>query len=268
MVQIACAAWGFREKSWREYCEMTAAMGISNLEIQAGRGAPCHVLIEATAKEIEQTKKVARETGVRIVAVAGSSDFTSPNPAALEESIRFAQQQIDLTAQLGAEVVRLFTGGLAWESVPALIYTRLQYALNRIGEYAESKGVKVAIENHGGPTANGATIVRMMQGVRSPAVGINYDPANFLKIGVDPLIALRQIITWVNYTHWKDVRWVNGETAYCGVGEGEIRWEPIIAELQRAGYAGYWAIEYEAPEDVERGTRDSLAFLHDLLRQT
>jgi sugar phosphate isomerase/epimerase len=72
----------------------------------------------------------------------------------------------------------------------------------------------------------------------------------------------------VNYTHWKDVRWVNGETAYCAVGEGEIRWEPIIAELQRAGYAGYWAIEYEAPEDVERGTRDSFAFLRDLLGQT
>jgi len=242
-------------------------MGITHLEIQISRGPLRHLPVEATAREIEEAKRIAQEEGVKIVAVAGSSDFTSADPEELEEAIQFAQRQIALTADLGAQVIRLFTGGLTWDYVPPEIYTRVQYALNRIGDYAASKGVKVGIENHGGLTRDGLRIVEMMEGVESPAVGINYDPANFLKIGVDPLIALRQIMPWVNYSHWKDVRWADGETAYCAVGEGEIQWKPIIQELLQSGYDGYWAIEYEATEDVERGTRDSLAYLQKLLEE-
>jgi len=267
MVKFACAAWGFREKSWQEYCRIAASMGLTNLEIQLGRRPPQHISAQATDDEIEETKRIAREAGVKIVALAGSSNFTSADPVELETQIQSAQKQIALAAELGAQVIRLFTGGLAWDYVPPEVYTRVQYALNRIGDYAESRGVKVGIENHGGPTRDGLRIARIMEGVESPAVGINYDPANFLKIGVDPLIALRQIRPWVNYTHWKDVRWVEGETAYCAVGEGEIQWRPIVRELLEVEYTGYWAIEYETPEDVERGTRESFTYLKKVVEE-
>lgn len=263
MAKIACAAWGFRQMSWEDYCRVAAAMGITYLEIQL----PHHLALGAGEAEMEAAKRMAREAGVRIVAIAGSSDFTSAAPAALEEAIGRAQRQVDLAARLDAEVVRLFTGGLAWECVPPEVYTRLHYALDRIGDYAQAKGVTVAIENHGGVTADGGRIARLMRGVHNKAVGINYDAANFLKIGVDPLIALRQIIPWVNYSHWKDVRWANGDTAYCALGEGEVQWVPIVRELERAGYQGYWAIEYEASEDIERGTRDSLTHLRHLVEK-
>ena len=70
----------------------------------------------------------------------------------------------------------------------------------------------------------------------------------------------------VVYSHWKDVRLAAEEWDYCAVGEGVIGWEPIVADLL-ASYTGYWAIEYETAEDVERGTAVSLQYLRDLIGQ-
>ena len=65
---------------------------------------------------------------------------------------------------------------------------------------------------------------------------------------------------YVVYSHWKDVRLAAGLWEYCAMGAGVIAWEPIVARLA-ASYDGYWAIEYEEPSDVERGTRASLDYL-------
>lgn len=265
MANLACAAWGYRGKSWRQYCEIASSMGITNLEIQLSRGSFGHVSLMATDGEIQEIKRVASEIGVKVVALAGSSDFTSTDPLVLEERIDFAQQQIELTSRLGAEVIRLFTGGHNMVSVPPEIYTRAQYAFNRIGEFAQSKGVSISIENHGGPTADGSSIAKLMQGITSAAVGINYDPANFAKIGADPITGLYQCMDWINYSHWKDVKWLNGDTVYCAVGEGYICWERIVPLLAQSNFKGYWAIEYEVLEDVDRGTKDSLVYLKNVL---
>jgi sugar phosphate isomerase/epimerase len=88
-------------------------------------------------------------------------------------------------------------------------------------------------------TATGQRVARIMAGVRSPAVGVNYDPANFLNQGTDPLMALRYSLPWVNYSHWKDVRWVDGHPQFCAFGEGEIVWQPILETLLESGYQGH-----------------------------
>ncbi|MCC7354121.1 MAG: sugar phosphate isomerase/epimerase [Anaerolineae bacterium] len=265
MPAFACAGWGFRELSLPDYLHAAASLGLPAVEINVSHGTPKHLLADCTDAQVDEVTRWAKEAGVRVVSLAGGSDFTSPDAVALQAQICQVQRLVDIAVRLGAGVVRVFCGAEDREDVPEEIYTRLHYAFNQAGDYAQRCGVQLAVENHGGPTLNGHRIARIMRGVRSPAVGINYDPANFLKMGVDPLIALRQILPWVNYSHWKDVRWANGDTAYCGVGEGEIHWEPIVRVLVQGGFAGYWAIEYEAPEDVERGTRDSLAHLQRLV---
>ena len=106
-----------------------------------GRSPLQHISARATDDEIEEAKRIAREAGVKIVAVAGSSNFTNADPAELETQIQSAQKQIGLNTALGAQVICLFTGGLTWDYVPPEVYTRVQHALNRIGDYAESRDV-------------------------------------------------------------------------------------------------------------------------------
>ena len=84
-------------------------------------------------------------------------------------------------------------------------------------------------------------------------------------IDVDALSGLLVTCDLINYSHWKDVLYEDGEPEYCAVGDGVIDWQPVVDHLIASGFDGYWAIEYEAIEDIERGTRDSLACLQGLL---
>ncbi len=262
-IKFACAGWGFRDLSLPDYFHAAAGLGLLAVEINVSSGTPKHLLPDCTDAEVNEVARWAEDAAVRVVSLVGDS-VGSADSAVLEAQISQVHRLTDIAMGLGASVVVIYAEGARGEEMPQEAYTRLHSALNRLGDYVQRHGVHLAVENHGGPTATGLRIAKIMQGIHYPAVGVNYDAANFLKIGVDPLIALRQITPWVNYSHWKDVRWVNGDTAYCGVGEGEIRWDPIVKELLQAGYGGYWAIEYEAPEDVERGTKDSLAYLQNL----
>lgn len=44
-----------------------------------------------------------------------------------------------------------------------------------------------------------------------------------------------------------------------------IDYRPIVAELRKRKYDGFWTTEYEDPSDVVEGTRDDLASLLALL---
>lgn len=265
-VKFACAAWGYRELEIPEYFRLAANLGIESVEVNVDSTTPKHLLDSCSDEEVDRVARWADEIGVRVVCIAANNDFTLMDKSDLEEQIQKVQRFVDIAKRLKAEVVRIFTGDSVRDNISSEVLNRLHYAFNVVGDYAQEQGIKLAIENHGGLTVNGQQTAKIMEGIKSPAVGVNFDPANFLKEGVDPLIALRYILPWVNYTHWKDVRWSNGGTEYCAFGEGEIVWKPIIKELLNSGYQGYWTIEYETVEDVQRGTADSLVCLRQMLQ--
>jgi 3-oxoisoapionate decarboxylase len=264
---IACAAWGWREVEIPEYFHWISKQGIRSVEVNAHPQAPKHLLDDGDDESVTKIATWAEEAGVDIICIAGRNNFTIPEEAALEKEIQRVERFIGIAKQLGAKFVRLLSGDHRNDYILAEVYPRLHYAFNKIGDYAEQRGIKITIENHGGPTATGQRVARLMEGIKSPAVGVNYDPANFLNQGTDPLMALRYILPWVNYSHWKDVRWADGKPEYCVFGEGEIVWEPIIQELLNSGYQGYWVVEYEETADVEHGTKESLKNLSELLQK-
>ena len=264
---IGCAAWGWREVEIPEYFQWANNHGISLVEINAHPGAPKHLLHDGDEESVAKIAAWAKEAGVEVVCIAGRNNFTIPEEAALEQEIKRVQRFVDFARQLGAKFVRLLSGSHRTDNVAPEVFTRLHYAFNRLGDYAQQRDIKITIENHGGPTATGQRIVKIMEGVKSPAVGLNFDPANFLNQGTDPLMALRYTLPWINYSHWKDVRWENGSPQFCAFGEGEIVWEPIIEELLSSGYQGYWLVEYEEPSDIELGTKKSLDNLSKLLKK-
>lgn len=264
---IACAAWGWREMEIPEYFQRVVNQGIRSVEVNAHPQAPKHLLDHGDNESVAKIANWAQEAGVDIICIAGRNNFTLSDANELEKEIQRVERFIDIAQQLKAKFVRLLSGDHRNDYILPDVFNRLHYAFNRVGNYAEGRGIKIAIENHGGPTATGQRVAKMMEGITSPAVGVNYDPANFLNQGTDPLMALRYILPWVNYTHWKDVKWANGSPQFCAFGKGEIVWQPIIKELLNAGYQGYWVVEYEDPSDVENGTKESYNNLCELLQK-
>lgn len=264
---LACAAWGWRELEVSDYFKSATELGFTSLEVNAHSETPKHLLYNYNEESIHKVKSWADIANVKIACLAADSDFTVTNSSDLEAEIKKVCGFVDMAQKLNTKFVRVFTGGEKEDYLSPELLKQLHYAFNCIGEYAEARNIEIAIENHGGITSTGKKMAKIMEGIKSTAIGINYDPANFLMSGSDPLMALRYIQPWVKYTHWKDVRWGDGHPELCAVGEGEIRWQPIVKELLKANYQGYWTIEYEEIEDVQRGTIDSLNYLSKIFQE-
>lgn len=262
---FVCAAWGFREFVLPAYLDAAVGLGLPLVEVNAHPGAPGHLRHEPDPAALPGLGRAAADAGATVVCVAGRNDFATADPIAQREHLRNAHWFVDAAAALGAPFVRLLSGGHRDDAPDEAVFRRLHQAFNTVGAHAEQCGVTIVIENHGGPTATGQRVARLMAGIESPAVGLNYDPANFLNQGTDPLMALRWTRRWVRYSHWKDVRWVADGPAFCAFGDGEICWPPILDLLRASGYQGWWGIEYETPEDVVAGTARSLANLRRAL---
>lgn len=263
--QIVNASWGWRDVTLPDYFAWSAARGFRAVEVNGHPLSPAHLLDAEDHAVLPRIKAWAEDAGVAIACVAGRNDFTNADPQAHRCQLARARFFVDAAHGLGAGYVRLLSGSHRVDPLPPEVFPRLQQAFTEIGHYAEERGVQIVIENHGGPTATGQRIARIMEGVTSPAVGLNYDPANFLFQGTDPLMALRYTLPWVRYSHWKDVRWAGDGPALCAFGEGDIVWEPIVRTLQASGFDGFWGVEYEEASDVERGTLTSLATLWELV---
>lgn len=163
-------------------------------------------------------------------------------------------------------MVRVFAGWDRFETLTTAKYERCAAALRACGEHAAGTHVLIALENHGGPTATAAQVLRILNLCNHPKVMANYDGGNFAHCCEDPLAAYQVLRGRIAYTHWKDV-WVReGALHYCALGDGITDWTPVVQALIADGYDGYWTIEYEEPSDVEEGTRKCLAVLREAAR--
>ncbi len=280
-IKIASAAWGFREMDLAEYFEAVKEIGIDFVEVNLGPNSPGHLQLDASDRDLCAAAQQAENAGVQIVALAGGNNFAADD---LDAEIARVRTQIEMCERLDAEVLRIFAGWIGAAEYTDTTFERISGALCEVGHYGAERGVTVSLENHGGITATGAQCNRLIMDTLEaggdamsfsfgpvsammgpPPVGLNYDPANFRHCGEDPLSALMVTVELINYSHWKDVRYEGDEPEYCAVGEGVIDWEPVVAELITSGYDGYWAIEYEEPEDVLRGTRASAEHLRRIV---
>lgn len=166
-------------------------------------------------------------------------------------------------------------------------------------DFAEEKGVFVAIEGWPGPAPYFPTIGctpemwrAMFQAVPSKHFGLNYDPSHLVRLGIDYLRAMDEFGERIVYCHGKDTELLKeelyefgnlppafgphygfseGSWRYAIPGEGEIRWDKIAARLERFGYDGPVSIELEdsrywgSIESERRGIKKAAAHLEACL---
>jgi sugar phosphate isomerase/epimerase len=103
--------------------------------------------------------------------------------------------------------------------------------------------------------------------VKSPAVGINYDPSHLVRMGIDPLRFLKEFSSRIYHVHAKDTLLIAAEQYLHGTlqqatfaephvyggygwryvlpGRGAVNWRETLATLAAANYTGAISIELE-----------------------
>ncbi len=119
--------------------------GYNGVEIRVDAGHKHEISSQSSADVRKYVKKLFADEGVDIPCVATSVQFSSSDPAKRQENVESAKANLDLAADLGAGVVRMFAGG----GIPGLTDEVAAYvaeAFDEVGDYAKASGVCPMLE--------------------------------------------------------------------------------------------------------------------------
>jgi sugar phosphate isomerase/epimerase len=211
-----------------------------------------------------ELKDLLGNSGVQLIAIGGDSDF-AVSEAKWPEMETMIRNEIDLAVELGVGLVRIFASHIPEAYVTDEVWERVIKKMRLVAPYAEAKGVKLAIENHFGITNTPLDLLRILENVKSPAIGLNLDAANFVPCHEDPVEATKILVPFTFYSHLKDAVAdpkgpFNGFN-FVDLGAGIMDIPGVLEPLRQAGYSGYVSIEYEEVEDTSRGLAASVEYL-------
>lgn len=211
---------------------------------------------------------------------------------------KWAVEQMKYTAQaaenLGLKVVTGFTGSPIWHmlySFPPVSAETIQAGFDFVAEMWNpildvfgDCGVKFALEVH--PTEIAFDIITAKRTLDAldnrPEFGFNFDPSHLFWQMMDPACFIREFPERIYHVHIKDAaRTLDGRTGilashldfgqpgrgwdFRSPGHGQVNFEDIVRELNRAGYAGPLSVEWEdSGMDREYGAADAAAFARKL----
>ena len=220
-----------------DYVSLAADMGLDAVEPTS-----YYFPADVTSDYLHRLKQHAFVLGLDISGTAIGNNFCVPPGAKRDDELAKTRTWIDRAAELDAPVIRIFAGNVP---AGATEDQAVGWAIDGIKEslpYAASKGVTLALENHGGITATPAQILRLVKAVDGPNFGVNLDTGNFH--GEDPYAEITELAPYAVNVQ------VKTEIVRKGVGKKEeADLARLIAILREARYSGYVVLEYEAAED-------------------
>jgi sugar phosphate isomerase/epimerase len=198
--------------------------------------------------------------------VSGSSvgnNFCWSNQARLREEIRHVKRWIEHASRLGAKTLRIFAGGPDRGDTAERARDRCIAAIEETCEYAGRFGIYLALENHGGITNDIDQTLSLVQAIKSPWFGVNWDCGNF--ISSDPYADLTRLAPYALTCHMKTEIHRKVETPRPQVVTEAADLPRVIGILRSAGYRGYVGLEYEGREDAHTGVPRAINALRKLM---
>lgn len=279
-IKISSCTGGFRHLSLENTFSSLKKMGFKYVEGTTDGRAHLYPYIFGQ-KNPEGLKRLLAKYNLKLVAVSGGwSDFAVADKY-LEKQYQSLRKQLVFCQKFGVKILRIFASHLPGQYIDQDIIKRVIKNLKRIIPEAKKHNVYLAMENHYGVTATADDLLKIIEGVASPYLKVNFDAANFVPMKENPIKACQKLLPHITHLHLKDIRQV-GETiedAYltgrgihegyelCEIGQGLINYQRILSLLIKNYYQGYYSIEYENFPDIERGTRASLKNLKKLFSQ-
>jgi hypothetical protein len=132
---------------------------------------------------VRQVKATAKQQGLDISGTGIQNDFADPDAAKRALDVQRGKFWIDMAAEMGAPVIRVFSGlvppdidQLGWLRIT---HDRIVPALKQLADYGAAKGVKIGLQNHGDMTATADQIIQMTSMTGSSTIGIIDDTGYF-----------------------------------------------------------------------------------------
>ena len=205
---------------------------------------------------LNDLKRRAHVAGLDISGGAIRNNFTHPAGERLDEDIAHTKKWIDHYAALGAPVIRIFAGSPPEGTSEEEAIRRCVPVIERVCEYAASRGVMLALENHDF-TRDAGRMLQIVEAVESPWFGVNFDSGNFQSD--DPYADMERIAPYaINAQIKTEIRTAGGRSGPADLSR-------IVGILRDADYSGYIVLEYEAEENPYEAIPRHVEALRELI---
>ena len=195
--------------------------------------------------------------GLAISGTAVRNTFTyAPGPQ-LDKEIDHVKRWADLAAELHAPTIRIFAGDLQKGTSAEDARRWCVDAIHRACEHAASRGIFLALENHGGIVSTPDQLLSIVREVKSDWFGVNLDTGNFH--GAGPYAELALLAPYAVVVQVK-VEMSPGRGPKQPADFGRI-----IKLLRDIRYQGYVVLEHEAAEDPKTTVPKYLQQLRKLI---
>lgn len=195
--------------------------------------------------------------------VADTPRLGLTDPQTVDQRVELSIQVLALAADLNVGTVTASVGALTHPETEAPSPLAIE-ALRRIGEFADSCGVCFALR----PSYDsGGRIVRVLDTLRCPSIGVCMDPAAMVMHGANPFDSIDRFVEQIKLLHVRDATAGLSERAghETRVGEGEVDLVGLLAVLDAAEYQGPHIIRRTDSQSPAQDIQDARETLKRLL---
>ena len=236
---LACPQWSFET-----VISKATEFGYDGIEWRGGPEG--HVQPTMASAQKAHLQKMLMDTGLIAVAVTAYTSFVSSLTAERQSNVEELRRYADLAAELDAPYVRTFLGELpAGVKADSSIYKNISDCLNSASEYADSMGVKIAVEPHDDFVRSSSIIPLFENNQAHPSLRVIWDLGNTFAAGEDPAEGFDLLKNHIGYVQVKDGKGRGSDWQLGAVGEGEVSLKEAFTLLQANDYQGVFSVEWE-----------------------
>ncbi|HEX4132943.1 MAG TPA: sugar phosphate isomerase/epimerase family protein [Pirellulales bacterium] len=273
--------WGQCRLDLEAFFAKAAALGYPAVEIMGKR--PHLSVLDADRQTIAAVRDAAARAGVEIGTIAAYTNFTMGRDTeipSVEIQVAYVRQLAQLAEQLGAKIVRIFTGYLVQQDNFQRDWDLCVHAVRQCAAVTADCGVILGVQNHHDVGIGVDSYVEFLDEVDHPNCRAMFDPWAPALHGDDLYrcalrLAPRMVqTTLADYVRLPRYRYVPGLVNYerltdgvraVPVGEGFQNLDDFFVGLREGGFDGYVAYEMCSPvrgggseENLDRTAKASL----------
>ena len=204
----------------------------------------------------QELVQLTKDCGVNLVNLYGHFDFD------VEASLKRGMEQVDFLAAIGGKWYNCLNGGFGDDGPserptnPEMLDKTCEI-VNRLGEYAKTKGVTVCFHPHYGTCVFSQSDIDYFAEHTDPEfVSFCIDTAHTTLAGINPVDLIRQYGERIAFMHLKDVDTYALSKAegpekmrsFRALGHGTVNFPAVKAALEEIGYDGVLCVELDRPE--------------------
>jgi sugar phosphate isomerase/epimerase len=206
--------------------------------------------VDYSRDTLNELRGARLRAGTQLACWAVDTDLTIADADTRRAQLAHISTAIEAARFLGAPLVRITTGGKEGESD---VVSRVVDTLRVVRPVAVARGVRLAIENHFGLSADPNALVEIVRVLSSFHIGVCLDLGNFREGEADEGIKL--LAPHAIHVHAKSRAFdVDGE-------ESSINYRTAMSALHAAGYDGILSIEFEGDGSPAEGIRKTKSLI-------